>query len=85
MVDGIDLSMLAGLQDWALIGVLVCSFPGVIAAVWMRVVGYYWSRSCSQGFATCGKGCSPVLGTMARLRGTDEHSQKRKYGVPNDQ
>ena len=41
LLDGIDLSTLAGLRDRALIGVLVFSFARVSAAVSMRVADYY--------------------------------------------
>ena len=41
LLDGIDLSSLAGLRDRALIGVLVFSFARVSAAVSMRVADYY--------------------------------------------
>ena len=41
LLDEIDLSTLAGLRDWALIGVLVFSFSRVSAAVSMRVADYY--------------------------------------------
>ena len=41
LLDGIDLSTLAGLRDRALIGVLVFSFARITAAVSMRVAGYY--------------------------------------------
>ena len=41
LLDGIDLSTLAGLRDRALIGVLVFSFARITAAVSMRVADYY--------------------------------------------
>ena len=41
LLDGIDLSALAGLRDRALIGVLVFSFARITAAVSMRVADYY--------------------------------------------
>ena len=41
LLDGIDLSTLAGLRDRALIGVLVFSFARVSAAVSMRIADYY--------------------------------------------
>ena len=41
LLDGIDLSTLAGLRDRALLGVLVYSFARVSAAVSMRVADYY--------------------------------------------
>ena len=41
LLDGIDLSTLAGLRDRALIGVLVFSFARITAAVSMRVSDYY--------------------------------------------
>ncbi len=41
LLDGIDLSTLAGQRDRALIGVLVFSFARITAAVSMRVADYY--------------------------------------------
>ena len=41
LLDGIDLSTLAGLRDRALIGVLVFSFARITATVSMRVSDYY--------------------------------------------
>ena len=41
LLDGIDVSTLAGLRDRALLGVLVYSFARVTAAVSMRVADYY--------------------------------------------
>ena len=41
LLDGIDLSTLAGLRDRALLGVLVYSFARVSAAVSLRVADYY--------------------------------------------
>ena len=41
LLDGIDLSTMAGLRDRALIGVLVFSFARITAAVSMRVADYY--------------------------------------------
>ena len=41
LLDGIDLSTLAGLRDRALLGVLVFSFARITAAVSMRVSDYY--------------------------------------------
>ncbi len=41
LLDGIDLSSLAGLRDRALIGVLVFSFARITAGVSMRVSVYY--------------------------------------------
>ena len=41
ILDGIDISTLAGLRDRALIGVLVFSFARVSAAVSMRISDYY--------------------------------------------
>ncbi len=41
LLDGIELSTLAGLRDRALIGVLVFSFARITAAVSMRVSDYY--------------------------------------------
>ena len=41
LLDGIDVSTLAGLRDRALLGILVYSFARVSAAVSMRVADYY--------------------------------------------
>ena len=41
LLDGIDVSTLAGLRDCPLLGVLVYSFARVTAAVSMRVADYY--------------------------------------------
>ena len=41
LLDGIDVSMLSGLRDRALLGVLVYSFARVSAAVSLRVADYY--------------------------------------------
>ena len=41
LLDGIDVSTLAGLRDRALLGVLVYSFARVTAAISMRVADYY--------------------------------------------
>ena len=41
LLDGIDLSTLAGLRDRALLGVLVFSFARITAAVSMRVADHY--------------------------------------------
>ena len=41
LLDGIDISTLAGLRDRALLGVLVYSFARVSAAVSLRVADYY--------------------------------------------
>ena len=41
LLDGIDVTTLAGLRDRALLGVLVYSFARVTAAVSMRVADYY--------------------------------------------
>ena len=41
LIDGIDVSTLAGLRDRALLGVLVYSFARVSAAVSLRVADYY--------------------------------------------
>ena len=41
LLDGIDLSTMAGLRDRALIGVLVFSFARITAAISMRVADYY--------------------------------------------
>ena len=41
LLDGIDLSMVVGLRDRALIGVLMLSFARITAAVSMRVADHY--------------------------------------------
>ena len=47
LLDGIDISTLAGLRDRALFGVLVYSFARVTAAVSMQVADYYTQGSRS--------------------------------------
>ena len=45
LLDGIDISTLAGLRDRALLGVLVYSFARVSAAVSLRIADYYTQGS----------------------------------------
>ena len=78
LLDGIDLSTLAGLRDRALIGVLVFSFARVSAAVSMRVSDYYTQGRRSFSGCTRRAGVTTWRRRIIWRRNTWTHISRRR-------